>query len=361
MRGALATLTNMGNRIRVAVVGASGYTGAELVRLLVGHPAADIVVMTADRKAGQTFGEVFPHLAGAERARGLPPLQPVDAVDWNTVDVAFFALPHGAAHPLAATMPSRVKMIDLSPDFRFADPEVYAAWYGQPHRAPEMQKEAVYGLTELAREHIAGARLVACPGCYPTSALLPLVPIVLAGLIDAGDIVIDAKSGVSGAGRAAKESSLFTEVAEGVHAYGVASHRHAPEIEQLVSRAAGHRVTLNFTPHLMPMNRGILSSIYVRLAGMATADDLRATLAKRYAGEPFVRVLDDGAVPATRHVRGSNHCLIGVFADRVPGRAIILSVIDNLVKGASGQAIQNMNLLCGLDETTGLTQQPLFP
>jgi N-acetyl-gamma-glutamyl-phosphate reductase len=351
----------MDNRIRVAVVGASGYTGAELVRLLVGHPAADIVAMTADRKAGRTFGEVFPHLAGAERARGLPPLQAVDAVDWNTVDVAFFALPHGAAHALATTAPARVKMIDLSPDFRFADPEVYEAWYHQPHRAAEMQKEAVYGLTELAREHIAGARLVACPGCYPTSALLPLVPIVLAGLIDAGDIVIDAKSGVSGAGRAVKEGSLFAEVAEGVHAYGVASHRHAPEIEQLVSGAAGHRVTLNFTPHLMPMNRGILSTIYVRLAGMATADDLRATLAKRYTGEPFVRVLDEGTVPATRHVRGSNHCLIGVFADRVPGRAIILSVIDNLVKGASGQAIQNMNLLCGLDETSGLTQQPLFP
>lgn len=349
------------NRLRVAVVGASGYTGAELVRLLVNHPIVDIVAMTADRKAGQSFGEVFPHLAAVANAKTLPSLQSVETVDWQAVDVAFFGLPHGAAQPLAISVPAQVKMIDLSPDFRFADPEIYATWYGQSHRAPEMQKEAVYGLTELAREHIAGARLIACPGCYPTSALLPLVPIVLTGMIDADDIVIDAKSGVSGAGRAAKEGSLFAEVAEGVHAYGVASHRHAPEIEQLVSRAAGHRVTLNFTPHLMPMNRGILSSIYVRLTGTATADDLRATLSKRYSGEPFVHVLQNGAVPATRHVRGSNHCLIGVFADRVPGRAIILSVIDNLVKGASGQAIQNMNLICGLDETTGLTQQPLFP
>ena len=349
------------NRLRVAVVGASGYTGAELARLLVNHPNVDIVAMSADRKAGQSVGDVFPHLAAVANARGLPPLQSVETVDWQAVDAAFFGLPHGAVQPLATAIPAHVKMIDLSPDFRFADPEIYATWYGQPHRAPEMQKEAVYGLTELAREHIAGARLIACPGCYPTSALLPLVPIVLTGMIDADDIVIDAKSGVSGAGRAAKEGSLFAEVAEGVHAYGVASHRHAPEIEQLVSRAAGHRVTLNFTPHLMPMNRGILSSIYVRLTGTATADDLRATLSKRYSGEPFVHVLQDGAVPATRHVRGSNHCLIGVYADRVPGRAIILSVIDNLVKGASGQAIQNMNLICGLDETTGLTQQPMFP
>ena len=349
------------NRLRVAVVGASGYTGAELVRLLVNHPIVDIVAMTADRKAGQSFGEVFPHLAAVANAKTLPSLQSVETVDWQGIDVAFCGLPHGAAQPLAISVPAQVKMIDLSPDFRFADPEIYATWYGQSHRAPEMLKEAVYGLTELAREHIAGARLIACPGCYPTSALLPLVPIVLTGMIDADDIVIDAKSGVSGAGRAAKEGSLFAEVAEGVHAYGVASHRHAPEIEQLVSRAAGHRVTLNFTPHLMPMNRGILSSIYVRLTGTATADDLRATLSKRYSGEPFVHVLQNGAVPATRHVRGSNHCLIGVFADRVPGRAIILSVIDNLVKGASGQAIQNMNLICGLDETTGLTQQPLFP
>src|SRR5512134_3144799 len=198
-----------------------------------------------------------------------------------------------------------------------------------------MQKEAVYGLTELTREHIAGARLIACPGCYPTSALLPLVPIVLTGMIDADDIVIDAKSGVSGAGRAAKEGSLYAEVAEGIHAYGVAAHRHAPEIEQAISAAAGRPVIVNFTPHLMPMNRGILASIYVRLAPGTTAADLGCELAGRYRGEPFVRVLAEGQAPATRHVRGSNQCRIGVFADRVPDRAILLSVIDNLIKGAS--------------------------
>lgn len=348
-------------RLRVAVVGASGYTGAELVRLLVAHPAAEIVAMTADRKAGLEFGKVFPHLAGAASTHALPALQPVDAIDWGGVDVAFFGLPHGAAQPVATTVPADVTMIDLSPDFRFADPAVYAEWYGQTHGAPELQKQAVYGLSEIAREQIRGARLVGCPGCYPTASLLALIPPVEAGLIEADDIVIDAKSGVSGAGRAAKEGSLFAEVAEGIHAYGIAAHRHAPEIEQGVSRAASRPIILNFTPHLMPMNRGILASIYVRLASGTSANDLRAALADRYAGEPFVRVLPAGEVPATRHVRGSNHCLIGVFPDRVPGRAIIFSVIDNLVKGASGQAIQNMNIARGLPETTGLTQQPLFP
>ena len=349
------------DRLRIAVVGASGYTGAELVRLLVEHPFAQIVAMTADRKAGETFGAVFPHLAGAARTHDLPALVPVDAVDWQEVDVAFFGLPHGAAQPLAAALPDHVRLIDLSPDFRFANPATYQQWYGQPHAAPQLQRDAVYGLTEWARERLAAARLISCPGCYPTASLLPLLPLVGRGLIDADDIVIDAKSGVSGAGRAAKEGSLFAEVAEGVHAYGVASHRHAPEIEEQVGGAAGRPVVLNFTPHLMPMSRGILASIYVRLRGGATATDLRAALAAQYHDEPFVRVLDAGVVPATRHVRGSNYNLISVFADRIEGRAIVLSVIDNLVKGASGQAIQNMNVACGLPETAGLTQQPLFP
>jgi N-acetyl-gamma-glutamyl-phosphate reductase len=202
---------------------------------------------------------------------------------------------------------------------------------------------------------------VANPGCYPTSAQLPLVPLIEAGEISPDDIIIDAKSGVSGAGRDAKQQNLFAEVTEGIQPYGIASHRHAPEIEQGLSRAAGRPITVNFTPHLMPMSRGILSSIYVRFANGASAESLRAALSARYAGEPFVRVLPSGRAPATRHVRGSNHCLIGVFADRMPGRAILVSVIDNLVKGASGQAIQNMNLMAGWAETTALDQQPLFP
>jgi N-acetyl-gamma-glutamyl-phosphate reductase len=348
-------------KIRVAVVGASGYTGAELVRLLVCHPAARIAAMTADRKAGQSLGEVFPHLASAARDAALPGLVGVDAVDWDDIDVAFLGLPHGTTQSVALALPGHLKIIDLSADFRLADPAAYARWYGHPHQAPDLQREAVYGLTEVARSRIAAARLVACPGCYPTSALLPLIPLLETGLVETDDIVIDAKSGVSGAGRAAKETTLFAEVAEGISAYGIATHRHAPEIEQELSMACGKDVAVTFTPHLMPMNRGILATIYLRLANGATAEKARAALVERYADEPFVRVVAEGVVPATRHVRGSNHCLIGVFADRVAGRVIVLSVIDNLVKGASGQAVQNMNLVCGLPEATGLEQQPLFP
>lgn len=348
-------------RVRAAIVGASGYTGAELVRLLVRHPAVDVVALTADRKAGQSLGVVFPHLAAAAHDLDLPDLVDVDALSWDEFDVAFFGLPHGTTQDVVAQVPDTVKIIDLSADFRLADVEVYATWYGGPHRAPGLQAEAVYGLTELARARIAGARLIACPGCYPTASLLPLVPLIEAGAIEPDDIIIDAKSGVSGAGRSAKEASLFTEVSEGIHAYGIASHRHAPEIEQSLSLAAGRPALVNFTPHLIPMNRGILASLYVRMAGGATPDDLRTALETRYRGEPFVRVVAKGSVPATRHVRGSNQCRIGVFADRLPGRAIVVSVIDNLIKGASGQALQNMNLVCGLPETAGLEQQPLFP
>jgi N-acetyl-gamma-glutamyl-phosphate reductase len=348
-------------KFRAAIVGASGYTGAELVRLLARHPAVDIVALTADRKAGQGLGAVFPHLAAAAHDLALPDLVDVGGVNWDGIDVAFFGLPHGTTQEVVAGVPGTVKIIDLSADFRLADVDAYAKWYGAPHRAPALQGEAVYGLTEIARSRIGGARLVACPGCYPTSALLPLIPLIEAGAIEADEIIIDAKSGVSGAGRAAKESSLFAEVSEGIHAYGVASHRHAPEIEQSLSWAAERPVLVNFTPHLIPMNRGILATIYVRMPHGVTADDLRATLGARYRGEPFVRVAPEGFIPATRHVRGSNQCHIGVFADRIPGRAIVLSVIDNLIKGASGQAIQNMNLVCGLPETMGLEQQPLFP
>jgi N-acetyl-gamma-glutamyl-phosphate reductase len=345
------------NKLKVGILGASGYTGAELLRLLARHPGIDIRLLTADRQAGRPLGEIFPHLGALD----LPvPIKLAEA-DWSKLDLVFCCLPHGTSQEVIAGLPRELKIVDLSADFRLADVETYAQWYGHAHQAPQLQKEAVYGLTELARAAVAKARLVANPGCYPTSAQLPLVPLIEAGEISAEDIIIDAKSGVSGAGRDAKQQNLYAEITEGIHAYGIASHRHAPEIEQGLSQAAGRPVTVNFTPHLMPMSRGILSSIYVRLANGSTVDDLRRTLETRYAGEAFVRVLPAGQSPQTRHVRGSNHCLIGLFADRVPGRAILLSVIDNLVKGASGQAVQNMNLMAGLPETTGLEQEPLFP
>ena len=343
--------------LRIGVLGASGYTGAELLRLLARHPKSEIRMLSAERRAGQSLAAVFPHLGGLK----MPDLIKLDDADYGALDLVFCCLPHGTTQEVIAKLPRHLKIIDLSADFRLSDPASYATWYGHEHRALDLQKDAVYGLTELKRDAITKARLVANPGCYPTSAQLPLIPLIEAKVIETDRIIIDAKSGVSGAGREAKEGSLFAEVSEGIHAYGIASHRHAPEIEQGLSEASGQPIIVNFTPHLMPMNRGVLSSIYVRLKGGASADDLRGILAKRYEGEPFVRVLPNGAAPATRHVRGSNLCLIGVFADRLKGHAIVLSAIDNLVKGASGQAIQNMNAMAGWPETTGLEQIALFP
>ena len=344
-------------KVRIAILGASGYTGAELLRLLAEHPHAEIAALTADRQAGKEIGTVFPHLA----IRKLPKLVTIDAVDWSKVDLVFCCLPHATTQEVIKKLPRHLRILDLSADFRLSDPAVYAKWYGHEHQAVELQKEAVYGLTEVWRSAIANARLVAVPGCYPTGAQLPLVPLVKAAVIDADDIVIDAKSGVTGAGRSLKETSLFAEVAEGINAYGVASHRHMPEIEQGLSAAAGRPIMVSFTPHLMPMNRGILSTIYVRYAKGATLGDLRRVLEETYAGEPFVHVLPEGMLPSTHHVRGSNLCLIGLSKDRLSGRAILVSAIDNLVKGASGQAVQDMNVLMGIPETTGLRQEPLFP
>ncbi|CAA7626961.1 N-acetyl-gamma-glutamyl-phosphate reductase [Magnetospirillum sp. UT-4] len=343
--------------VKVAILGASGYTGAELVRLLARHSGFSIAAMTGDRKAGMSMAAVFPHLGGL----ALPDLVAIADVDFATVDAVFCCLPHGTTQEVIAALPAHVRTVDLSADFRLYDLEAYNTWYGHPHKAPELQKSAVYGLTELKRDAIRDARLVANPGCYPTSVQLPLVPLIKAGLIETADIVIDAKSGTSGAGRSAKEANLYCEVTEGIHPYGIASHRHAPEIEQELAAVAGTPVIVSFTPHLMPMSRGMLSTINVRLAKGAKAADLRAEWSRVYAGEAFVRVLPDGAAPHTRHVRGSNHCLMNAFDDRLPGRAIIAAVIDNLVKGASGQALQNMNLMFGLPETAGLDQQPLFP
>ena len=345
----------MGEKVRIGVLGASGYTGEEVVRLLSLHPTFEITALTGDRQAGKPFSEVFPHLITAP---SVPSLVKIDEVDFSQVDAIFCCLPHATTQEVVASLPTSVKVVDLSADFRLRNINTYAEWYGGEHKAPELQKEVVYGLTELNREAVKNARVVANPGCYPTSVQLPLVE---AGLISTEDIIIDAKSGISGAGRSAKQNLLYCESVEGINAYGVGKHRHMPEIEQGLTDAAGKEVFVSFTPHLMPMTRGMEAACYVKLANGATAADLKAHLEKRYADEPFVVVLPGSAPPHTHHVRGTNFCHINVFPDRLPGRAIVLSVIDNLVKGASGQAIQNMNLLFGLPETTSLMQQALYP
>ncbi|KAK9811353.1 hypothetical protein WJX72_002335 [[Myrmecia] bisecta] len=343
---------------RIAILGASGYTGEECVRLLAQHPAFNVTVLTGESQAGKAFSDVFPHLV---TATDVPNLIKVGDVDWDNVDAAFCCLPHATTQEILASLPTHIRVVDLSADFRLRDVSTYAEWYGGEHKAPELQKEAVYGLTEVYRNDIRSARLVANPGCYPTSVQLPLYPLLEAGLILTDDIIVDSKSGVSGAGRSAKQAFLYTEVAEGINSYGVSKHRHMPEIEQGLSDAAGSEVRISFTPHLMPMSRGMQSTCYVKMANNVTIDDLRQHLVNRYKDETFVHVLPEGQIPHTRHVRGSNYNLIAVFADRIPGRAIVISVIDNLVKGASGQAIQNLNVMLGVPEETGLMQQALFP
>ena len=349
----------MSAKKKIGILGASGYTGADAVRLLARHPHAEITALTANTHAGKTMDEVFPHLFMLE----LPRLKEWEQVDWTKLDAVFCGLPHGTTQEIIAAVLAAnpgIKILDMSADFRLRDMKTYAQWYGHEHRAPALQGEAVYGLTEFYRKKIASARLVACPGCYPTAALLSLLPIAKAKLIDVDDIVIDAKSGITGAGRGLKQNTQFSESGEGLSPYSVGTHRHAPEIEQEIGIAAGSAVTVNFTPHLIPMSRGELCTSYVKLRG-GSADDLREALADAYRNEPFVHVAKKGVLPQTQNVRGSNYVQIGVFADRIKNRAIVISVLDNLVKGSAGQAIQNMNLMLGFAETTGLEQIALFP
>ena len=337
-----------------AILGASGYTGAELIRLIHTHPALRVAAMTADRKAGMEMGEVFRHLAHLD----LPKLIRLDEMSWDGIDIAFCAMPHAQAQQVVLEVPERIKVVDVSADFRLRDVEDYAKWYGHEHLAPELQKEAVYGVPEFYRDDMRDARIIAGTGCFAVNALLPLVPLLEGGVIDPDHIVIDSKTGITGAGRSPAERKLFSEITEGIDAYGIASHRHTAEFDQELSKAAGREVRVSFTPHLAPMNRGILATIYVH----GEAEAVHAALAGRFGAEPFVDVLPMGApAPETRHVRGSNLNRIAVFADRQPGRSIIVSVLDNLVKGASGQAVQCANIALGLPETTGLEAAPLFP
>jgi N-acetyl-gamma-glutamyl-phosphate reductase len=344
-------------KINIAILGASGYTGAELIRILLGHPHVSVKALTGDSHAGKDIADIYPHL----RFKSLPKLTTIAEVDFSKIDVVFCCLPHAASQSAIAALPKNLKIIDLSADFRLADPKVYEKWYGHAHQAIDLQKEAVYGLTEHTRKDVKNARLVANPGCYPTSAAMPLMPLLKNNAILPDGIIIDAKSGVTGAGRSAKQANLFTEIDGGISAYGIGNHRHTPEIEQSLGEAAGKSINVTFTPHLMPMNRGILSTIYVKLAGKNTAGDLRDILSKAYKDETFVHIVPQGVMPSTHQVRGTNDCVIGVFDSAVAGQAILVSVIDNLVKGASGQAVQNMNVMMGWPEDTGLQLGAVFP
>ncbi len=341
-----------------AVLGASGYTGAEAVRLILGHPMLKLKALTAYSRAGEVYSDVFRNFEGQD----LPPLVTADEVDWDLIDVVFACLPHGASQETIAKIHDRVEtVIDLSADFRLADPELYAKTYGRPHEFTELLSERVYGLAEYSRDKLLGAKLVACPGCYPTCSMLAVLPALEAGLIDPDRIIIDAKTGVTGAGRKATLNFAYSETADGAQAYGIGNHRHAPEMDQAIADFAGKVSTVRFTPHLIPMNRGMIATCHVELTDDTSISNLREAYVERYTDEPFVHVLTEGQVPQTRHVRGSNHCQIGIFADRATGSAVIVSVIDNLTKGSSGQAIQNYNLTQGWDETLGLKGVGVFP
>ncbi len=339
---------------RIAILGASGYTGAELVRLIATHPAMRIVALSADRKAGMTMAEVFPFL----RHLDLPSLVKIEDIDFSGVDLCFCALPHATSQAVIARLPRDLKIVDLSADFRLRDPAAYERWYGAPHAAVDLQAEAVYGLTEFYRPEIRAGRLVAGTGCNAATGQYALRPLIAAGVIDLDQIVIDLKAGVSGAGRSLKENLLHAELSGGTHSYSAGGkHRHLGEFDQEFSAIAGRPVLVQFTPHLLPMNRGILASVYVK----GDPSEVHGTLARAYAAEPFLHVLPFGALPSTRDIAGSNFCHIGVIGDRLPGRALVVAVLDNLTKGSSGQAIQNANLMLGLEETAGLMLAPVFP
>ncbi len=343
--------------VKVGIVGGTGYTGVELLRLLAQHPQAEVVVITSRSEAGTRVDEMYPNLRG--HYDNLSFTVP-DTATLGACDVVFFATPHGVAHALAGELlAAGTKVIDLSADFRLQDAEEWAKWYGQPHGAPDLLGEAVYGLPEVNREQIKNARLIAVPGCYPTATQLGFLPLLEAGLADNSRLIADCKSGVSGAGRGAKVGSLFCEAGESMMAYSVKGHRHLPEITQGLRRASGGDVGLTFVPHLTPMIRGIHSTLYATVADKSV--NLQELFEKRYANEPFVDVMPAGSHPETRSVRGANVCRIAVHRPQGGDLVVVLSVIDNLVKGASGQAVQNMNILFGLDERLGLSHAALLP
>ncbi|HZW82943.1 MAG TPA: N-acetyl-gamma-glutamyl-phosphate reductase [Candidatus Deferrimicrobium sp.] len=343
--------------VKVGIIGATGYTGVELVRLLANHPGATLEVLSSHSYVGKKYSEVYPHM--------LPHLD-LQMVDDNPdnfkgIDQVFLALPHGVAGSLVEKLPAEIKVIDLGADFRLANPREYEEWYEQAAPNAKELEQAVYGLPELKREKINGARIVANPGCYPTATILGLAPALASGMLVGDSLIIDAKSGVSGAGRGLALGSHFSEVNENFKAYNVGRHRHTPEIEQELSSVAGRNITVTFSPHLVPMTRGILSTCYGNLASGWNETKVREYYQEFYTKEKFVQLLPQGILPQTKWVQGTNYCLMNVVVDERTGRLIIISVIDNLVKGAAGQAVQNFNLLWGYPEDTGLLMLPQIP
>lgn len=341
---------------KVAVLGASGYTGSDLLRFLLVHPNVEVTHLTAEKHAGKMISDVFPHLKGFLDLE-LKPLKPKSIP--KDIDIVFAALPHGTSAKVIKELYERdIKIIDLGADFRLSNKN-YKKWYGE-HPCPELIKKAVYGITELNRHKVKKAKLVANPGCYPTSSILGLAPLLINKIADHASIIIDSKSGVSGAGRSPSLDYHYSEVNEGMKAYKVGEHRHMPEIEEALSNYSGLKVKVSFTPHLIPMDRGILSTIYVNLNKSLTTKKLIDIYSEHYKDERFVRISPENVYPSTNQVRGSNYCDIGVKVNS-NNTAVIVSVIDNLVKGASGQAVQNMNVMMGYEETTGLEMSPVFP
>jgi N-acetyl-gamma-glutamyl-phosphate reductase len=343
--------------IRVAVIGATGYAGAELVRILCDHPDIEVTMLTSRQYAGVAFDKVFPSLTGSVNL--VCEALAVDKV-CDKADVVFTALPHKIPMTLVPELILRgKKVIDLSADFRFKDANIYETHY-QQHTAKNLLDKAVYGLCEIYFDKIKNADLVGAPGCYPTSVLLPLLPVIKGNFIDIGSIIADSKSGVSGAGRSVSLTTHFCEVNESFRAYKVGEHRHNPEMEEVLSIEAGQPIKITFVPHLVPMSRGILTTLYANLVKGITREDVEKCFNAFYTGRPFIRTLDENQLPDTRNVRGTNYCEIGIRLDERSGRLILISAIDNLVKGAAGQAVQNMNIMLGLDETAGLRTVP-FP
>ncbi len=343
--------------IKVSIIGASGYGGGELARLLVGHPEVEIVHLTAESKAGEAMADLYPNLRGFTSSI-------TEAADAAQIakdsDMVFLALPTGKAMQLAPAIVPHARLIDLGADFRFKDPQVYEQWYKSPHASPELLADAAYGLTEFKRGEVRRAQIVGNPGCYPTAALLATLPLLQSGKVRTNGVIVDAKSGVSGAGRGLSMGTHFSEVNENVKPYNVAGHRHTPEIEEEMSALLGREMPVTFTPHLVPMTRGILVTAYLSVAGSVTTEEATSILREAYAGEPFVRVLAD-VLPQTKATSGSNFCDVAVRVDAHSGTLIAMAALDNLVKGASGQAVQNMNVMMGLPEDLGLWTPGLYP